>query len=279
MDSPATLRKGLKIMTMAEVFRQYLEHLFNGKRAEAREFIIAAQDRGITASKLLQKVVWPAMEQIEKLYREHQIPTITEHMATRINRTIADQLQTMLRREPKSGKRMVVVCGEGESEELGAQMVADLFEAEGWSVWFLGSGVADDEVLEFVGTITPDILCLYGTKPAGVPGTRKLIEYIRSIEVCEEMQVLACGGVFNRAEGLADEVKADLFAPNIQKAIRIVADHPVRIPKPDMPEPGRRRKRKRKAPVQLPTMRTSSATGAKAASKATATAAKEKVAK
>lgn len=253
-------------MTMAEVFRQYLEHLFYGKRAAAREFIVGAQDRGIAASKLLQKVIWPAMEQIEKLYREHQIPTITEHMATRINRMIADQLQSMLRREPKSGKRMVVVCGEGEAEELGAQMVADLFEADGWSVWFLGSGVADDEVLEFIGKITPDILCLYGTKPAGVPGTRKLIEYIRGVGICDEMQVLVCGGVFNRADGLADEVKADLFAPNVQKAMRIVADHPVRIPKPDMPEPGRRRKRKRKTPVQLPKMRGSTKkTAAKAA--------------
>jgi hypothetical protein len=55
------------------------------------------------------------------------------------------------------------------------------------------------------------------------------------------------GGVFNRAEGLSDEVKADLFAANVSEAIQVVTDHPVRVPKLDIPEPGRRRKRKRAA--------------------------------
>ena len=154
---------------------------------------------------------------------------------------------------PKSGKRIVVICGEGESHEMGAQIIGDLFEEQGWSVWFLGAGVPNDEVLQFIGKITPDILCVYGTKPRGVPNVRKLIELIRGIGVCDDMQVLVAGGVFNRAEGLADEIKADLFAPTVQDALKTVEDHPVRIPKPDVPEPGRRRKRKSK--VARPALR------------------------
>jgi methanogenic corrinoid protein MtbC1 len=237
-------------MTAAELLKQYLEHLFGGKRCQARELIFAAQDRGVSSRKLLQKTIWPAMEQVEKLYRENQIPGIVAHMATRINRMLADQLQGFLARKPKSGRRMVVACGDGETEELGAQITADLFEADGWSVWFLGSGVPNDEILQFIGNVTPDILLLYGTQPAGVPGVRKLINLIREIGICQEMQVLVMGGVFNRAEGLGDEVKADLFAANAGDALRTVEEHPVRIPKPDVPEPGRRRKRKRKMKVR-----------------------------
>ena len=231
-------------MTMAELFKQYLEHLFVGKRDSARELIFSAQDRGVTASKLLQNIIWPAMEEIEKLYHKDQIPRITEHMATRINRMLADQLHAFLARKPKSGQRIVVVCGEGERQELGAQIIADLFEGEGWSVWFLGSGVPNDEILQFVGKVQPDVLCVFGTQPQGVPGTRKLIELIRGVGVCDEMQILVSGGVYNRAEGLADEIRADLFAPGAREVLKVVAEHPVRIPRPDVPEPGRRRKRK-----------------------------------
>ena len=42
-------------MTIADLYKQYLEHLFSGKRCEAREMIFAAQDRGIAASKLLKR--------------------------------------------------------------------------------------------------------------------------------------------------------------------------------------------------------------------------------
>jgi methanogenic corrinoid protein MtbC1 len=233
-------------MRIKDVFKQYLEHLFAGKRNEARTTLLAAQDRGVPAAKLLTAVVWPAMEQVAKLYRENQISRITEQMATRINRLVADQLQGLLARQPKSGRRMVVLCGEGEGEELGAQITADLFEAAGWGVWFLGAGVPNDEVLQFVGRTRADVLCVYGTKPQGVPGVRKLIDMIREIGVLEQMQILVTGGVFNRAEGLADEIRADLFAPSVGEALRVVADHPVRVPQPDVPQPGRRRKRQQR---------------------------------
>lgn len=236
-------------MTMAELFKQYLEHLFAGKRDGARELLFNAHDRGVIASKLLQGLIWPAMEQIDQLYRENAIPRITEQMATRINRMLADQLHALLAREPKCGKRMVVVCGEGERHELGAQIIADLFESQGWSVWFLGAGVPNDEILQFVGQTNPDVLCVYGTQPPGVPNTRKLIDLIRGVGVCEQMQVLVVGGVFNRADGLAEEIRADLYAPTVKDALQVVADNPIRIPKPDVPQPGRRRKRRKAKPA------------------------------
>jgi methanogenic corrinoid protein MtbC1 len=235
-------------MTMAEVFKQYLEHLFTGKRCQARELIFAAHDRAITASRLLKLVIWPAMEQVDKLYRANEISRLTEQMAVRINRMLADQLCGFLARKPKSGKRIVVISGKADTEELGAQITADLFEGEGWSVWFLGGRVPNDEVLEFVGKIKADLLCIYAPQPQDVPNIRNLIALIRSVGVCQEMQILACGGVFNRAPGLAEEIRADLYAPSAADALKSIEAHPVRIPLPDVPEPGRRRK-KRKRPL------------------------------
>ena len=233
------------MMEIAEVFAQYVEHLFAGKRCEARELIRGTLDRGVCARKLIELVVWPAMEQTEKLYRDRKINRLDEHLASRINRMIADQLQAHLARRPKNGMRLVVVCGDGEMEELGAQMTADLFEGEGWSVWFLGSGVPNDEILEMLSKVKPDVLCIYGTQPVGVPNVRRLADTLREIGAYEQMQILVAGGVFNRAAGLDEEVRADLFAPDARQALKIVQEHPVRIPKPDLPQPGRRRKRRR----------------------------------
>ncbi len=231
-------------MTTAEIFKQYLEHLFSGKRCEARELVLAAQDRGVPATQLLRCVIWPAMDQVDKLYRTNQISRIMEHMATRINRMIADILHNLLAREPKTGKRMVVACGQGEGQELGAQITSDLFEAAGWSVWFLGSGVPNDEMIQFLGKLRPELLCLCGSNAEDVPHIRGLIEEIREMGHLNDMQVLVTGGVFNRAPGLNEEVKADLFASDITEALKVVEEHPVRVPLPDMPQPGRRRKRK-----------------------------------
>ncbi len=238
-------------MHIADVFAQYVEHLFAGKRCEARQLVEATLDRGVCARKLIQSVVWPAMEQTDRLYREGRINRLEEHMASRINRMIADQLQAHLARRPKNGMRLVVACGDGEIEELGAQMTADLFEGEGWSVWFLGAGVPNDEILDMLGKVKPDVLCIYGTQPGGVPNVRRLVDTIREIGAYEQMQILVAGGVFNRAQGLDEEVRADLSAPDARQALKVVQEHPVRIPKPDLPQPGRRRKRRRAAGRKL----------------------------
>ncbi len=234
-------------METVAVFKQYLEYLFTGQRGLARELIFDAHDRGFGSQKLLSQIIWPAMEQVDKLHREGHISLITEHMATRINRMIADQLQQVLNHKQKDGRRMVVLCGNHQISELGAQITSDLFEAEGWTAWFIGSGVPNDEVLQFIGKISPDLLYIYGSMPSEVPEVRKLIAMIREIGICENMQIMLCGGIYNRAEELAEEIKADLCADNIRHALCLVEENPNRVARPDMPEPGRRRKRKRKA--------------------------------
>ena len=158
---------------------------------------------------------------------------------------LGDQLQGLLARKPKTGRRMVVLSGKGEIQELCAQMTADLFEADGWCVWFLGCDVPNDEVLQFLGQVKPDILCFAGSNPFDVPEIRKLISLIREVGVCQQMQVLTVGGVFTRADSLSEEIRADLWARNAREALELVAEHPMRIPKPDLPEPGRRRKCRR----------------------------------
>ena len=57
---------------------------------------------------------------------------------------------------------------------------------------------------------------------------------------------MVCGGIYNRAEDLAEEIKADLFAHNAREALFIANEYPTRTPQPNVPEPGRRRKRKSK---------------------------------
>ncbi|MBN1943726.1 MAG: B12-binding domain-containing protein [Phycisphaerae bacterium] len=233
-------------METVELFKQYLEQLFAGKRSGARELLFDAHDRGFGADRLLSSIIWPAMEQIDKLHRDGHITAIVEHMATRINRMVADQLHSVLNRKPKDGRRVVVFCGASEAGELGAQISSDLFEADGWSVWFVGAGIANDDALRFLGDVTPDVLLIYGSLPTEVPGVRKLIALIREVGVCQDMQIMVCGGVYSRVEELAEEIKADLCAKNIRDALVLSEKYPSRVPREDVPEPGRRRKRKRK---------------------------------
>jgi methanogenic corrinoid protein MtbC1 len=234
---------------MSSVLDQYVAGLVAGNRPLCRQIANDLVTKTDDARPVYREVLWPAMERIEKLYRSDRINAATEHMATRINRAVAHQIQIFLKPKEPNGKRVLITCADGEPEELGAQMCADLFEANGWDVYFLGGGVPNDEILNLVGQLSPDVLLIFGTQPAGVPGVRRLIDLIRGIGVAETMNVMVSGGVFNRADGLWKEVNADLMVRSAHEALPVAETAPPRTPSLRTGGVTRKRRRRRRSPA------------------------------
>ncbi len=222
--------------------KAYLETLLNGDRAACRGLIDAALESGTGAAELLTSLIWPTMELLQQLYREDRISVSGLNLATRLNRSVTDQVSAKLERKTPNGKKVLIFCGNDEPEELGGQITAELFESDGWTVRFAGGGVPDDEVLKLIGEVRPELLVMFGTLPSGVPAVRRLIDYLREVNSCPDMQVMCCGGIYKRAEGLAEEIGADLYAPDAAEAVQVARDHPARKATVDQQTVGRTRR-------------------------------------
>ncbi len=238
-------------MTRERWLERFMSPLLEGRRQECRDVLSEAMRGGLEPRGVYRDMLWPAMENVERMYRDDRIDVATQHMAVRIGRSLADQVQSALPRTAPNGKKILITCAEGEPEELGAQMCADLFEADGWEVFFVGGGVPNDEVLALTGRLRPDILLIFGTQPQGVPGVRKLIDLIREVGANPTMNVMISGGVFNRAEGLWKEVNADLFAGNAMLALRIANEAKPKEPVVHVPGAPKKRRRRRRPPLLM----------------------------
>lgn len=236
-------------MASPSLLKEYIPPLLAGNRAACRKLVRERVCRTEDVTSLYYELLWPAMEHVDKLYRGDRINAAAESMATRINRSIADQLQLNLIQAPHNGKRIVLTCAPGEPEELGAQMCADLFEADGWDVYFLGGGIPNDEILSIIGQLRPDILLIFGTQPNGVPAVRHLVDMIREIGVNPTMNIMVSGGVFNRAEGLWKEVNADLVAKGVRDAMCLAHTVQPRRPEPVKVGAPKKRRRRRRPPL------------------------------
>ncbi len=225
---------------------RYMQPLLGGRRAECFELVTDALDEGSPAEELICDIIWPATAQIDRLFRDDRINTAVEHMAARINRTIADQLQARLPKREPTGRRLLIACADGPHEELGAQMVADLAQADGWDVYFVGGGVPDDEILAMVGQLRPEILLIFGAEPEAVPNTRAMIERIRDIGVCPTMNIVVSGGIFNRADGLWQEIGADAYCPTLRAVLETINTIEPRVPHPPRLGIVKKRRRRRK---------------------------------
>ena len=126
---------------------------------------------------------------------------------------------------------------------MGAQIIADLFESDGWEVRFVGSGLTNDDIFAYINNYAPDILLIHGTTPKQAPGIRQFIDKIRDVNAWPEMRIVVSGGLFARAEGLWEEIGADAYASNAHDALQIAsADTP--LPRCDRRTINRRKRNK-----------------------------------
>jgi len=225
-----------------------MESLLRGDRKACRAAIEQVLQTGTPAASVYVDVIWPVMVEVEKLQRADKINATQEHLATRINRTLVDQLQNKLPCRPWKNKKVVICCAERELQELGAQIMADLFESDGWEVKFLGGGLTNEDILSYTSDYDPDILLIYGSTPKQAPSIRQLIDTIKAINARPNMKIMVSGGLFNRADGLWEEIGADLFAPTAVEAVRL-ASNADQI-QPSQETPVRRRKSRKKTDAE-----------------------------
>ena len=214
--------------------QRFFEILIRGDRPAARRFIEEQRGQYPDAAGLIGGLFWPVYELSDRLYREDRLSLLSYRIGTRLMRVLLDRLELESGPageaiEPSPApRRVLAVCGPTDPDELGAQMAVDLLEAAGNTVVFAGGGVPFDEVRVSVQESRPDVLLLFASAPGDLPHIRQTIDALHEIEACPNTQVVVGGGVFNRAEGLAEEIGADLWAEEPIELVDIIcheADH------------------------------------------------------
>ncbi len=230
----------------AELFKQYVEQLCAGDRAGARGLVFAAQDRGTPACDLLKIVIGPATEQVAKLYKSGHISTVVEHCATRINRMVAHQMQGVLARQPKSGKRMLVACVGDVFDEIGGEVMASLLEAKGWTVWCPGAEARKKDIVKLVAETKPEIVAMFGVRLGNQETAGGLARAIRSCKAAAKTEVLAVAGDGYDIAEFTENADCDMFARDVCDAIDTIDAKYDEFGDPLDIDPDKKRKRRRR---------------------------------
>lgn len=232
-----------------QVVDRFFEALITGDRPGARKIVqeLRAGAGGAAPEDLISELFWPVYQQIDRLFRTDQLNCLNHHMGVRLLRVLVDQNAAHLKSTGNRGRSIFACCGPQESEELGAQMALDMLEGAGFNVTFGGGGIANDEVLARVSEYKPDVLLMFCSAAADLPNIRALIDTIREIGCAPGMQIAVGGGVFNRAEGLAEEIGADIWATSPLEIVEALVSDPARRAVSGQRTVGRTRKKRNAA--------------------------------
>lgn len=213
-------------MSREILVERFFETLINGDRDAARIIVQEATAQGGGASELLTELFWPTHEMIERLHRADTLTPMAYHLSTRLLRTLVDQTSAHLKVPTARTRTVFAACGPSQGEELAAQIAVDLLEANGFHVTFAGGGVPADEILAQVHERRPDFLLLFASAASDLPDIRNVIDTLREIGASPKTRVVVGGGVFNRAEGLAEEIGVELSARTPTEMVQLLTQSP-----------------------------------------------------
>jgi len=164
-DAPLTLTK-----------RAFLAAILGGQRQAALGIVEEALQNGARHTDIYVDVITESLHAIGSLWEQNKISVAQEHMASAIAQYVIAMIYPRLIPQSPSRGTMVVTGVAGEQHQIGANLVADALEENGWAVRFLGSNLPNASILSTIEEISADVLCISTTLVANLPSAAELIE-------------------------------------------------------------------------------------------------------
>lgn len=205
----------------AELADRYLQALLQGKRHAASRLILDAVEGGISVKEIYLDVFQPVQYEIGRLWQINRISVAHEHYCTAATQLIMSQLYPYLFSGQRQSRRLVVACVSDELHEIGARMVADLFELEGWSTIYLGANAPAADIVKLLTEHKADALGVSATMSYHIRAVRELIAAVRADARCRGVKILVGGYPFTMLPHLGRESGADGTARDAGQAITL----------------------------------------------------------
>ncbi|AOY77498.1 corrinoid protein [Clostridium formicaceticum] len=114
----------------------------------------------------------------------------------------------------------VIGVVEGDTHDIGKNLVKIMLETAGFEMFDLGRDVPLQRFVDMAKEVNASFVCMSTLMTTTMSGMGKVIEMLKEAEVREQVKVLIGGGPISKK--YADTIGADGYAPNAVEAVKLV---------------------------------------------------------
>lgn len=197
----------------------YLARLLEGNRTAAGYLIGNAMGTGAGVEDMHLNVFQPCQWELGRLWQMNRITVADEHYCTAATQLIMSQLYGYIFCGRKNELKMVSTCVGDEMHEIGARMVSDLFELNGWDTHYLGANVPAESIVTTLDKYAADVLAISATLVSHLSAVKRLISRVRESPAGARLKILVGGHPFRIAPDLWRRVGADGTGADAREAL------------------------------------------------------------
>ena len=196
---------------------QYMETLFAKNTRKAMALVQEFEKREIPPTTIYVEILAESMRRVGELWHRAKISVDTEHYCTSVTQMAMAQMYPVLFSEERKNRTILCACPGTELHEIGARMVTDVFENDGWDGIFLGAAVPQDALLASIRENQPDLLALSVTMPQHLMTCEEMIDAVR--KEFPQIKIAVGGGAFKSTKEIWKQWGVDFYTEDARELL------------------------------------------------------------
>ena len=192
--------------------KQYMESLFEKNNKKTMFLVKEFLRKGISVDNIYVGILAESMRRVGELWHNAKITVDMEHYCTSATQLAMTQLYPEVFAAEPQDKTLLCACPGTELHEMGARIVADVFENNGWNSIYLGAAVPEDYMLNAVRENRPDLVALSVTMPQHLIDCERLVKAIK--KEFPKQKIAVGGRAFMSTDEIWKQWPADFYAEN-----------------------------------------------------------------
>ncbi len=203
------------------IMEQFLGALLRGEHQDCLKITEELVSTAVDLRSFYLQVIQPAMFRIGLLWEQGDISVAQEHLATAIvSRVMASLYPRFIIVEQTKG-RALISAAPNEHHELGARMVADLLELDGWDVRYLGANVPVEDLQSMITNYKPFVLGLSVGMAFNLDKASKIIASVRNNPKLQDTRIMLGGQFLHNNPEAGHSIGADGWGADGSTAVEM----------------------------------------------------------
>lgn len=202
------------------LYHNFLEALLEPNMTQAikisNDFIQKKEDIKI----FWENIILPVMYNIGIKWSNGDISVGQEHTATSICQRIMSLHYDKIVNTSFYQNKILVTTSPREMHQLGARMVADLLELNGFDVYFISSNTSLDNIADTIKTENISDIVISTTVIANIDSTQQFIQNLRDQLSDRKLNIYIGGQAYNPEMNPLELVNADYFASDMEELLK-----------------------------------------------------------
>lgn len=196
----------------------FLRAILHGERKAATGIALESLSAAKRVLEVYVGVFQEALYEVGRLWESNQITVAEEHMATAVTQYVISQAYTHIPVSKARRGKLVMTGVSGELHQVGAHMVSDVLEAEGYDVRFLGTNLPHSGIVAAVSEHKADVVGISVTMLFNIPQAIRLVADLRASLGDRMPRIVVGGAAFRSAPELARELGAEGVGVDLRAA-------------------------------------------------------------